>query len=73
MWCNQRFRGDFQRRSRVGEKSYNLPPQSFGLRRIKAAGDRWSPDNHDCRPACILPGLRLMTMSNSRKGKSDVA
>jgi hypothetical protein len=73
MWCNQRFRGDFQRRFRVGEKSYNLPPQPIRLCWIKAAGDRRSAGNHDCGPACILPGLQLVTMSNSEQGKSDVA
>jgi len=52
MWCNERFRGDFQSRSGVGEQLYNLPAQSIWLRRIKAAGDRWSPSNHDRdRPA----------------------
>jgi len=72
MWCNERFRGDFQSRSGVGEQLYNLPAQSIWLRRIKAAGDRRSPSNHDPGPACILPGLQLMTMSNSGKVKSSV-
>jgi hypothetical protein len=72
MWCNQCFWGDFQSRFGIGEQFYNVPPQPIWLRRIKAAGDRRSPGNHDCGPACILLGLQLITMSNSIKVKSDV-
>ena len=64
VWCNQSFGSDFQSRSGVGEEFFNLPSQPIGLRRIKAAGDRGPPGNHDCGPACILPGLQLMTIYN---------
>ena len=69
MWRNQCFGSDFHGRSGAGKQFYNILPQLIRLRRIKAAGDRWSPDNHDCGPACTLPGLQLITMS---KVKSDI-
>jgi hypothetical protein len=69
MWCNQCFGSDIHSRSRVGKQFYNIVPQLIRLRRIKAAGDCRSPDNHDCGPACTLPGLQLITMS---KVNSDI-
>src|SRR5262249_8484967 len=67
MWRDQRFGSNFRSRPGIGEEFNDLSPQSIWLRRIKAARDRGSPGNHDCGPACIWPGLQLVTMSNCER------
>ena len=67
MWRDQRFGSAFRNRPGIGEEFNDLSPQSIRLRRIKAARNRWSTNNHDCGPACTLPGLQLVTMSNSER------
>ena len=45
----------------------NPPPQPIGIGWVEAAGDGRAPDNHVFRPACILLGLHLMTMSSFKR------